>query len=113
MRMSFVICMLYYCNNTVVGLLAKATTSYRSIGRRDFTNMKHLRSSITLRDSMRVTNSRNSNHASSTAIARSTDGTDDVIVNSPSVTNQNLYRPMKIMGEKKNKPLFLQHIICP
>jgi hypothetical protein len=53
-------------------------------------------------------NSRSREQGLSTAIAMSTCVTGDSIANAPAVANQNLYRPMKIMGEKKKK----KHLLC-
>lgn len=92
---------LCYCICSVGGFLTKATTSYRSLGRRDSTSSKRRRSSVAISDAMRVTNNRCREHGLSIAIAMSTNGAGDVIANAPAVSNQNLYRPMKIMGEKK------------
>ena len=89
---------LWYCSCTVAVFLAKAATSYRSQGRRHFTNMKYRRSSVMIRDAMQVSNSRISR---SMATDMGTYGAADIIANSPPVSNQNLYRPMKIMGEKE------------
>lgn len=100
-QMPSVFFVLWYCSCTVAGFLAKATTSYRSQGRRHFTNMKYSRSSVMVRDAMRVSNSRIRRSALSMATDMSTYGAADIIANSPPVTNQNLYRPMKIMGEKE------------
>lgn len=98
---AFFLFALCYCICSVAGFLTKTTTSCRSLGRRDSTSTKHRRSSVAMRDAMRVTNSRNRVHGLSTAIAMSTSGTGDSIANAPAVANQNLYRPMKIMGKEK------------
>lgn len=98
--MALILFALCYCICSVAGFLTKATTSCRSLCRRDSTSTKHRRSSIAIRDAMRVTHSRTREHGLSTAIAMSNFGTGDSIANAPAVANQNLYRPMKIMGKK-------------
>ena len=98
--MAFFLLALCYCICSAAGFLTKATTSCRSLGRRDSTSTKHRRSSVAIRDAVRVTNSRTKEHGLSTTIAMSTSGTGYSIANAPAVANQNLYRPMKIMGKK-------------
>ena len=95
----------------VAAFQTKATTSHRSLVRRDFTSTKQQRSSAAISDAMRVMNGRSRERGFSTAIAMSTYGTGDSIANVPAVANQNLYRPMKIMGEKKKKKKHLLWII--
>ena len=107
-QMSFIFVALCYSIHSVAAFQTKATTSHRSLVRRDFTSTKHQRSSAAISDAMRVIKSRSREHGLSTAIAMSTYGTGDIIANAPAVANQNLYRPMKIMGEKKKK----KHLLC-
>ena len=99
--MSSVFFAVWCCSCAVAGFLAEATRSYRSHGRRYFTNLKYRTSSVMIRDAMRVSNGRISRCALSTATAVSADGAADILANSPPITNQNLYRPMKIMGEEE------------
>lgn len=108
-QMSFIFVALCYSIHSVAAFQTKATTSHRSLVRRDFTSTKHQRSSAAISDAMRVIKSRSREHGLSTAIAMSTYGTGDIIANAPAVANQNLYRPMKIMGEKKKKK---KHLLC-
>jgi hypothetical protein len=107
-QISFFLIALCYCICSVAGFQTKATTSCRSLGRRDSTSTTHRRSSVAISDALRVTNSRRREHGLSKAIAMSTNGAGDSIANAPAVANQNLYRPMKIMGEKKKK----KHLLC-
>jgi hypothetical protein len=106
--MSFFIVALCYSIYSVAAFQTKAATSHRSLVSRDFTSTKHLGSSAAISDAMRVMNRRSREHGLSTAIAMSTYGIGDSITNAPAVANQNLYRPMKIMGEKKKK----KHLLC-
>ena len=111
--MTFFFVALCYSICSVAAFQTKATTSHRSLVRRDFTSTKHQRSSVAIRDALRVMNSRSREHGLSTAIAMSTNGVGDSIANAPAAANQNLYRPMKIMGEKKKKKRLLCIISSP